>query len=1537
MACRTKPDNIPVCILIYSIGRLEIGDCGCHDTFISPYYCGQIVKATKKRTDKSAIKGNIAMRLLVALLVVVASALSFAYRPAHAVEFPIQWCMPKPSMCAGTAQQNNPLYTGDLPANWGDAAQAFCKLFANGFATYSSSATSNQCACNGSVCSTLTSCNDQGIDPANGQYEKLGVSGTSILGNPPHAWTTTPVDVFACGCNAGSYWGFGPNQQCQCTSPRSFNGQTCIYTCTATSHLGMCYDPAVATALANIAGALPPKNADKPKDCEPHCLVGDPFDPGTGINTQRQRLLQMPTLRIELTYNSMPAGVPIIFVPVPFGRGWTMNFSTQILTNFSAGVVGALREGGRMYQFTPGSGNTYTADSDVVDKLVKQVSGTTITGWQYTRAADDAVEQYDASGNLVSVTARNGQVTTLTYSDGSTPVSVAPKAGLLIGISDHFGRQIAFTYNASAHVATMTDPVGNAYAFAYNESSAVNISGTSPVINLTSVTFPGGAKRTYYYNEQANTASTNLANALTGIADENGNRFQTFQYDAQGRTVSTQLAGGVDHYSAAYSSLSTVVTDPLSTTHTYGLQVTLGVVNTTAITGSACPSCGPAAQAFNANGQRTSRTDWNGNVTTYTRADPNGRVDLETSRTEGYGSGVARTISTTWHSTFRLPTLITEPNRTTAFTYDSTGNVLTRTVTDVAASRSRVWTYTYSAIGQVLTIDGPRTDVSDVTTYTYYADNDSDFGKRGNVNTITNALSQVTTITSYDANGRPLTITDPNGLLTTLAYAPRGWITSRAPGSETTTYDYDYAGQLTQVTLPDSSYLQYTYDNAHRLTQVQDNLGNKIAYTLDNMGNRTQEDAKDPSNVLARTRTRVYSSLNRLYQDIGGASPSTEITQYGYDNQGNLTTVTDPLSHVVTNGYDALNRLISMTAPGSTLTSYGYNALDQLTSVTDPRSNATTYTIDALNNLTQQASPDTGTTANTFDAAGNVLTSQDAKSQTTTNTYDALNRITQATYNDGSQTLYGYDAGTNGKGRLTSLTEKAPGGTTVTTSTFTYDAKGRMLGDTRTVNSVNYATSYGYDSYGRLNAVTYPSGTLLSYSFDSAGRVSQIQATPSGGSAATLVSGVTYHPFGGINGLTFGNGQTYSRSYDLDGRVSGFTLGGSAQTVSFDAASRVTGSTYFPNTAQSVTYGYDNLDRLTSTVTPGTTYGFGYDANGNRTSKTVGAGTKTYTYPSTSNKLSSITGGGTWTYSHDADGSVTGDGTNTFTYDSRGRLITSGTVLGTVNYQVNALGQRYVKTVGGTTTVYLYDRAGHLIAETSDGGSTYTEYFWLNDTPVGLIKAGSTALYYIHTDHLNTPRLIANGTPATVWRWDNDDPFGGNMANSNPGGLGTFTFNLRYPGQYFDSETNNHYNYYRDYSPDIGRYVESDPIGTVLFRDMAFRNLGRIGLVAPELGDFLYSERPKYASSYTYVKSSPLSYTDPLGLVENACTPQATSSDVIVVAAGGGTCTWTKFSVPDIDLYTGKGIVRCQYRCPDGSLKYRTHSSILGCPDTALF
>jgi YD repeat-containing protein len=309
----------------------------------------------------------------------------------------------------------------------------------------------------------------------------------------------------------------------------------------------------------------------------------------------------------------------------------------------------------------------------------------------------------------------------------------------------------------------------------------------------------------------------------------------------------------------------------------YTFQTALGVTKNTGID-QPCIECGSiAARSYDANNNLAGTTDFNGSITTYSY---DLARNLETSRVEASGTPDARTITTQWHATYRLPTLIAEPLRMTTNTYDASGNLLTRTVqatsdgngsqgaSAVAIGTARTWTYTYNSVGQVLTVRGPRTDVTDLTTYAYDAS--------GNLNTVTNALGHVTTLSGYDANGRVGTITDPNGTITTLAYSPRGWLTSRvvagAGGAapETTGYSYDGVGQLTRVTQPDGAFVNYTYDPAHRLTNIADSLGNSIVYTLDAVGNRTTEQVKDPAGVLARQTTRIYDALNRLQQVTGG-------------------------------------------------------------------------------------------------------------------------------------------------------------------------------------------------------------------------------------------------------------------------------------------------------------------------------------------------------------------------------------------------------------------------------------------------------------------------------------------------------------------------------------------------------------------------------------------------------------------------------------------------------------------------------------------
>lgn len=361
----------------------------------------------------------------------------------------------------------------------------------------------------------------------------------------------------------------------------------------------------------------------------------------------------------------------------------------------------------------------------------------------------------------------------------------------MIRVTDESGKSLNFGYDALGRTVKMTNPENRNYLYTYDTYN-----------NLTSVTYPDGKTKQYRYGELAYTGGTSLPNVLTGVIDENGTRYASYWYDSQGRAIKEELAPdlgqGIDRSQLTFNTdlygrpVSTVVTDPLGSQRTYNFTTILGVVKSSGVNQPGGSGCGSAASnvTYDGNGNAATRTDFNGNQTTY-RYDLS--RNLETSRTEASGKPEARTITTQWHPTFRLPTQITEPGRVTNYSYDATtGNVLTKSITDTASGATRTWTYTYTGPGDntlpalLKTVDGPRTDVSDVTTYDYYPN--------GDLKTVTNALGQTTQVTQYDANGRPLTLIDANGLTTSLTYTPRGWLDSRSVGGETTGYTYDGVG-----------------------------------------------------------------------------------------------------------------------------------------------------------------------------------------------------------------------------------------------------------------------------------------------------------------------------------------------------------------------------------------------------------------------------------------------------------------------------------------------------------------------------------------------------------------------------------------------------------------------------------------------------------------------------------------------------------------------------------------------------------------------
>ena len=771
-----------------------------------------------------------------------------------------------------------------------------------------------------------------------------------------------------------------------------------------------------------------------------------------------------------------------------------------------------------------------------------------------------------------------------------------------------------------------------------------------------------------------------------------------------------------------------------------------------------------------------------------------------------------------------------------------------------ATTPDRATTRTYNTQGWLATVDGPRTDVNDVTSYTYDA--------QGRIATVTDPLGHVTSYDTYDMYGNPGRSTDPNGVALAMTYTPEGWpltITRDSTGTpSTTTLTYDAIGNVTQSKDADGVTTIYTYDDAGRVTDITDAVGNRIHYTLDVAGNRLKEETFDSANTLKRTVSRTYNTLSQLLTVVDAFNRTILSYNYsdGYDAAGNPVHSSDAAGIQRKRGYDALHRLVSTidnyngtdTATKDTQSVSSYDASDHLEGVGDPDGLNTIYSYNGLDDLKSVQSPDTGTTSYVYDAAGNVTQRTDAKGVTSTSTYDALNRRTATTYSDTSlKVAYLYDepssitgcANSYPIGRLTRIVESA------VTTTYCYDSRGNVLQKRQTQGSQVDTISYSYSLAGRLISTLTPSGTSVQYARDVVGRISDVTVLPpsvAGAGAGNVVTNITYLPFGPITGYTLGNGQTVTRTYDTNYALTDVVSPVLNLHFARDAMGNITalGDSAGANPATE-TYNYDPLYRLTSVSGPvGTAIeAYTYSKTGDRLSKTgAGLATGAYGYQANTHWLTSV---GSSVRTYDANGNTTGSATGGeafgFGYNDRNRMTVvqrNGQTVATYTY--NARGQRIAKVASLPTAIsqrFAYDEGSQLIGEY---GTTNRDYIWLGDMLVSVVNTTGTTstVGYVHADGLNTPRVVTDPTGAALWRWN---PQGNPFGEQSPTTSVAYVFNLRFPGQYYDAESNIVYNGFRNYDPVTGRYIQSDPIGL---------NGG--------------------ISSYAYVQNSPVMGVDPQGL-----------------------------------------------------------------------
>lgn len=602
------------------------------------------------------------------------------------------------------------------------------------------------------------------------------------------------------------------------------------------------------------------KNEGPPK-CDD--VAGNPIHIGTGNKFQAESDYVgggNDPLRFVRYYNSENA---IAFGGIKEYPIWRHSYLRSIVVQpLSPGSIAmAMRPNGKHQVFTDRTGqNSWSPDYDEADQLLGSVG----TGFTFIDAANGDRDSFDKDGKLLSIRHKSGVVEQLTYSTDKPP--------LILSVSNSFGRMITFEYFTSGLLKKMIDPGQGEFLYDYDSLG-----------RLVSVTYPDLKQRRYLYDEPENMAIS-LPNALTGIIDENNARFATWKYNNDKQAYSSEHGQGVGKVSLSfgsnliYGSGYTQVTEGQRISSVLGIASNGRYLNSGSDqpAGAGC-SASSNAKKYDTQNNLIKSTDFNGGVTTF--AYDLGR-NLEISRIEAFGTPDARTVSTEWHQQFRSPTKIAEPLRVTSINYfpnelmasesiQATGDANgTQGFAGAPIGPPRKIEYTYTELGQIKTVKGPRTDVEDLTVYEY--DN------QGNLASVRNPAGQIITYSDYDAHGRPGKIIDPNGIGTEYQYSLRGWVEAQtlrgsAGRAMRTTYEYDGIGQPLRVTLPDQSQIAYGYDDAHRLISVSDKKGNSISYTLDNMGNRISEEVKDATGMLARKITRAYDNLNRVRQVTGSA------------------------------------------------------------------------------------------------------------------------------------------------------------------------------------------------------------------------------------------------------------------------------------------------------------------------------------------------------------------------------------------------------------------------------------------------------------------------------------------------------------------------------------------------------------------------------------------------------------------------------------------------------------------------------------------
>ncbi len=1069
-----------------------------------------------------------------------------------------------------------------------------------------------------------------------------------------------------------------------------------------------------------------------------------------------------------------------------------------------------------------------------------------------------------AAGNLIALTDpldrtiftfdydSQGRISRITDIAGASVQYQWQDPGVLAQVTDGQGQVWRYQYDSRQQITQRTNPEGASLHITYATAP-----GEMPYTAGFAGTGTGGAATGQSLPSSGSTSSPKPRNArVATYQDENGARWVyriDFNRVSQQYLVSIQRPDGTPsqyRYSKEGWLLEYVVDGQVQTQRqmdsttqhrtldTRGLTTTINYDTHYRPLQTIQPDGSKEAWQYDSQGRLVRYTNLEGTVTTW-------RYDVKGSLLQA------------------IDALGKPEQRSHLYTYDQWGNTLSyrRGSGDGQGADAVTETYVYDNWGnQVETADA----TGNVNRYAY--------NSKGQPTTLTNALGNSWS-RSYDKLGRLTAVQNPLGNTEQYQYNSANRVTreTRADGEIwQSTYDSsgllntqlinpygqtwqqfrDGFGRVTSASTPSGLQVKALYDSIGRVTQTTDSAGNVTQYKYGANG------APDAGLLIAveyptyqmSYRYDQRGGLTEVAQLLGKPSgaPAGNLVSHTwhfvYNTLGQRSSATNPAGHTTLFTYDALGRLIKTTDSLNNSTVQTWDAHDRLLTVTDANGNTHRFDYDKAGRQLQETRPAGSTNRFEYDAAGQFVKRIDAGGNIRSYQYDKAGNLTgeehefpgakldqRITYQySASNLLLGYDQ-RDGQGQI------------ISASSYERDALGRVARRRIQVHDVatifNLGQSYHPD--GQLAGHTYPDGTQTQYQYRQ-GQLSAIHL-PNG-------SAITYGDYQWLQPTRVQvPGATRTQTLDALQRPSNITVQGAGnQTLmslsyQYDAASNIR---QVSSDLGGTQYGYDLLGRLTQ-------------AKPDAALQSLGLPVEQYSYDSLHNRISSSHQPGSWSYNGDNQltqypGIQSGQLVTTrLLYTPQGHIQKETNSLSTKTYQYNAaerlvrydeigtgspvqasyrydpFGRRISKTViksgVAKTTYFLYSDSG-VMAEVDDQGEIQIAYGWHPEAqaaglwstePVWQVQVSKNSLvdaasryHYLHVDHLSTPRLASDKSGQMSWRAISE-AFGDTRVDIDS----SITMNLRFAGQYFDGESGLHQNYFRDYLPRVGRYIQRDPIG----------------------------------------------------------------------------------------------------------------------------